>query len=265
MWAESGDKGAEMKKWRAIVADDEENLRIGICLMLEKLWPQLEIVAQAENGTQALTLIEEIKPDVVFLDIQMPGMSGVAVAKKVSSLCKVVFITAYDRYAVDAFESEAIDYILKPATDDRLQITIDRLIKQLEADQHHSRDNDNIQKVIQVLENRQIPEYLRLVKVKTGSDLRFVPVSEILFFKAEDKYTIVQTKDHEYLIKTPIKELEVKLDPNAFWRVHRSAIVNIDKIKVIKRSFTNQMMIGFEAIDQTITVSRSYEHLFKQM
>lgn len=254
-----------MKKWRAVVADDEENLRIGISLMLEKLWPQLEIVAQAENGAEALSMIEEKKPDVVFLDIQMPGMTGVAVAKKVSSFCKVVFITAYDRYAVEAFESEAIDYILKPATQQRLQVTIDRLKKHFDEKQHTVDESRGLQKAIQILENRQTPEYLRLVKVKTGSDLRFVPVSQIFYFKAEDKYTVVQTKDHEFLIKSPIKELEKQLDPKAFWRVHRSAIVNIDNIKVIKRSFTNQMLIGFDGIDQAIAVSRSYEHLFKQM
>ncbi len=254
-----------MKSWRAIVADDEENLRIGICLMLKKIWPQLDIVARAENGTEALAMIREKRPDIAFLDIQMPGMTGVAVAKKISSFCKVVFITAYDRYAVEAFENEAVDYILKPASEQRLQVTIDRLKKQLGQGTTGDGDDQRIQKVIQVMENRQAPKYLRLVKVKTGPDLRFVPVSQILYFKAEDKYTVVQTQDHEFLIKTPIKDLEGQLDPGRFWRVHRSAIVNIDQIKVIKRSFTNQMMIGFEGIDQTIAVSRSYEKLFKQM
>ncbi len=254
-----------MKKWRAIVADDEENLRVGISMLLKKLWPRLEIVAQAQNGHEALSLIEKEKPDMAFLDIQMPGMTGVEVAKKVSSFCKVVFITAYDHYAVQAFESEAVDYILKPATGERLKITIDRLKKHFEAGPGRHEDSNSIQKVIQVLANWQAPDYLRLVKVKTGSDLRFIPVSEIAYFKAEDKYTIVQTASHEFLIKTPIKDLEAQLDPTKFWRVHRSAIVNIDKIKVIKRSFTNQMMIGFDIIDRTIAVSRSYEHLFKQM
>jgi len=120
-------------------------------------------------------------------------------------------------------------------------------------------------KVLQVLENKDIPEYLRLIKVKTGSELRFVPVSQVLYFKAEDKYTIVQTPSNEFLIKTPIKDLENDLDPKHFWRVHRSAIVNIERIQTIKRSFTNQMIICFDQTDHTIAVSRSYEHLFKQM
>ena len=254
-----------MKKWTAIIADDEENLRVGISMMLEKLWPELEIVGQAENGPDALSLFEKEMPDMAFLDIRMPGMSGVAVAKKISSRCKVVFITAYDQYAVQAFESEAIDYILKPATMERLQTTITRLKKHFEAGTGPAGSRRDIDKVIQVLENRQAPDYLRLIKVKTGTDLRFVPVSEVIYFKAEDKYTIVQTPDHEFLIKIPIKELEEQLDPRTFWRVHRSSIVNIDRIKVIKRSFTNQMMIGFDSIDDTIPVSRSYEHLFRQM
>jgi len=122
-----------------------------------------------------------------------------------------------------------------------------------------------MKKIFRVLENRDVPETLRLIKVKTGAELRFVPVSEVLFFKAEDKYTVVQTALKEFLIKTPIKDLEKELDPDQFWRVHRSSIVNIEKIKLIKRSFTNQMMIAFEHTDQTLPVARSCEHLFKQM
>ncbi len=258
-------KGTAMKHISAIIADDEENLRISIVKLLERLWPQLNILGQAKNGIEALSLIEKIKPDIAFLDIQMPGMTGVEVAKKTAGSSKVVFITAYDQYAVQAFESEAMDYILKPVTTDRMQTTIDRLKKQLDIKNGSAGVDEKIQKVIQVLENRQTPDYLRLVKVKTGNDLRFVPVSQILYFKAEDKYTIVQTAVHEFLIKTPIKELERVLDPKFFWRVHRSSIVNIDKIYVIKRSFTNQMMVGFEGIDHTIAVSRSFEHLFKHM
>jgi len=254
-----------MKKFTAIIADDEENLRIGICILLERLWPELKVVGQAQNGIEAVSLIEDKKPDIAFLDIQMPGMSGVAVARKVSNTCKVVFITAFDQFAVQAFESEAVDYILKPVTQKRLETTIARLKKQL-IEQDSFPDFDlKMKKVLQVLENKDIPEYLRLIKVKTGSELRFVPVSQVLYFKAEDKYTIVQTAANEFLIKTPIKDLENDLDPKHFWRVHRSAIVNIERIQIIKRSFTNQMMIGFDQTDHTIAVSRSYEHLFKQM
>lgn len=254
-----------MKQFTAIIADDEENLRIGIGLLLERLWPELKILGQAQNGIEALSLINKKKPDIAFLDIKMPGMTGVKVAKKVSNVCKVVFITAYDQFAVQAFESEAVDYILKPLTPKRLETTIARLKNQLD-DQDRPRDFDaKMKKIIQVLENKDVPEYLRLIKVKTGSELRFVPVSQVLYFKAEDKYTIVQTAVNEFLIKTPIKELDNELDPNQFWRVHRSSIVNIERIQTIKRSFTNQMVIGFDQTDHSIAVSRSYEHLFKQM
>ena len=254
-----------MKQFTAIIADDEENLRIGMGLLLERLWPELKILGQAQNGIEALSLINKKKPDIAFLDIKMPGLTGVKVAKKVSNVCKVVFITAYDQFAVQAFESEAVDYILKPLTPKRLETTIARLKNQLD-DQDRPRDFDaKMKKIIQVLENKDVPEYLRLIKVKTGSELRFVPVSQVLYFKAEDKYTIVQTAVNEFLIKTPIKELDNELDPNQFWRVHRSSIVNIERIQTIKRSFTNQMVIGFDQTDHSIAVSRSYEHLFKQM
>ena len=254
-----------MKQVTAIIADDEENLRISICLLLKRLWPELKILGQAQNGIEAVSLIENEKPDIAFLDIKMPGLSGVAVAKKVSNACKIVFITAYDQFAVQAFESEAVDYILKPVTQKRLKTTIVRLKKQLIKQDRSPEFDLKMEKVLQVLENKEIPDYLRLIKVKTGSDLRFVPVSQVIYFKAEDKYTIVQTATNEFLIKTPIKDLENDLDPKHFWRIHRSAIVNIEKIEVIKRSFTNQMIIGFDQTDHTLAVSRSYEHLFKQM
>ena len=250
---------------RAVIADDEEILIQGLKIMLDRLWPELEICGEAQTGKEALALIEKTKPDIAFLDIKMPGLSGIQVAKKAYNVCKIVFITAYDHYAVEAFESEAVDYLLKPVTDSRLENTIVRLKNHLVSKPDHSELEIKMKKIIQVLENRDVPERLRLIKVKTGAELRFIPVSEVVFFKAEDKYTVVQTAQKEFLIKTPIKELEKELDPDQFWRVHRSSIVNIEKIKLIKRSFTNQMMIAFEHTDQIIPVSRSCEHLFNQM
>jgi DNA-binding LytR/AlgR family response regulator len=254
-----------MKKITAVIADDEENLRSVVIKFLEQLWPELEISGQAKNGDEALLLITQKKPDIAFLDIKMPGLTGVEVAKKVFDQCKIVFITAYDQFAVQAFESETVDYILKPVTQKRLKKTIDRLKKQLNNKNQTPVFDEKIKKIIQVMENNKAPEYLRLIKVKIGSELRFIPVSQVMYFKAEDKYTIVQTVESEFLIKTPIKDLENELDPKHFWRVHRSAIVNIERIKTIKRSFTNQMIIGFDQTGQKISVSRAYEHLFKQM
>ncbi|MDA3917000.1 MAG: LytTR family DNA-binding domain-containing protein [Deltaproteobacteria bacterium] len=252
-----------MKPVTAIIADDEENLRVGIENLLERLWPDLKIAGHAQNGIKALSLIEQEQPDIAFLDIKMPGMTGLKVAEQVAAFCKVIFITAFDQFAVQAFENEAMDYILKPVTQKRLEKTIERLKREFNTPDFSYGFDQKMKKIIQVLETSNMPEYLNLIKVRSGSSLRFVPVSQIIFFKAEDKYTVVQTPENEFLIKSPIKTLENRLDPKKFWRVQRSSIVNIERIQVIKRSFTNQMIIGFDKIDQNIAVSRSYEHLFK--
>lgn len=254
-----------MNSVTAIIADDEENLRISLSVLLARLWPELLILGQAKNGVEAVSLIEREPPDIAFLDIKMPGMTGLEVARKVSGKCRIVFITAFDQYAVNAFENEAVDYILKPLTEKRFQTTIDRLKKQTGKKQKDPDLDLKIKKILQVLDHQDVPDYLRLVKVKTGAELRFIPVSEVIFFKADDKYTVVQTATHEYLIKTPIRDLEQELDPKQFWRVHRSAIVNVEKIKSVRRSFTNRMMITLDQTGHTIPVSRACEHLFKQM
>jgi DNA-binding LytR/AlgR family response regulator len=252
-----------MKPLTAIVADDEDLIRAGVVRHLKRLWPELAVTGQAKNGMEALDLMEQTAPDIAFLDIQMPGMTGLEVAKKSRGRCSIVFITAYDQYAVQAFDSAAVDYILKPVNPDRLAVTIARLKKQcLPLD---PASQGQIQKVIQLIENRDPPDHLNLITVKTGDELQFIPVARVIFFKAEDKYTIVQTTSHEFLIKTPIRELADRLDPDRFWRVHRSAIVNVEKIQAIQRSFTNQMVIRFADTDRKIRVSRAYEHLFKAM
>ena len=255
-----------MRAYTAVIADDEAYLRTGLAGMLTELWPELEILGLAENGIQALEMIRDRQPDVAFLDIQMPGITGVAVAKKVSAHCRVVFVTAYDQYAVQAFEAEALDYILKPVDRQRLAATVDRLKKRLGRDGEPGGGVEaHVRRAVQILENRSAQDYLRLVRIKTGSEIRLLPVADIFYFKAEDKYTVVQAADREYLIKTPIKELETRLDPEVFWRVHRSAIVNIDRVGTVGRSFTNRMVIRFDGVDATVPVSRSREHLFKSL
>ena len=246
-----------MSRPTAIVADDEAILRRSIVSRLQRQWPELEIIGEAGDGIQALELIQTQKPDFAFLDIRMPGLGGMEVARQAEGPCRIVFITAHDQYAVDAFDAQAVDYLLKPVTEERLARTIERL------KQPPALGAPNVPSPLQT--PAAPPDYLRLIKVKTGSDIRFIPVAEIFFFKAEDKYTIVQTLTHEHLIRTPIKDLETRLDPTVFWRVHRSAIVNVDRIRVIKRSFTQQMRIGFQELEATIAVSRRYEHRFKQM
>ena len=262
-----------MTQLTALIADDEEMLRLEIKKKLNRLWPELEICALAKNGLEALEMIRRLRPSVAFLDIQMPGMTGLAVAKQTPGTTQVVFVTAYDQFAVQAFESEAVDYLLKPLMEERLVQTIARLKHRLtppeppaEPQTENPLDLEiKMKQIVRILENGSPPDRLRLIKVKTGSELRFIPVSEVIYFKAEDKYTIVKTQNSEFLIKTPIKTLTSQLDPERFWQVHRSAIVNIDKILKIKRSFTNQMQISFEGMADTLKVSRSFEHLFTHM
>jgi DNA-binding LytR/AlgR family response regulator len=249
----------------AIIAEDEENLRSNLRIMLQRLWPELHICGEAANGCEAIDLIERENPDFVFLDIKMPELSGFDVAKTVSNNQKIIFVTAYDQYAVQAFENEAIDYVLKPVTEERLEKTISRLKRRAMSPSIDSHLDSKIEKLIQLLGTKKSFEKLRLIKVKIGTEIQFVPVSHICFFKAEYKYTTVQTSQKEFIIKMPIKELEIRLDANLFWKIHRSAIVNIDKIFKIKRSATNRMLITFANIDKSLTVSKAYEHLFKDM
>ena len=254
-----------MNRPTAIIAEDEENLRTSLITMLEKLWPELHICGEAENGSEAIDLIEQEDPDIVFLDIKMPEISGIQVAQKISRKQKIVFVTAYDQYAVQAFEREAIDYILKPITEERLAKTIGRLKNWSTPPDGEPLLSDNISRLIKILDKQAPADKLRVVKVKTRTGIQFIPVSHIYFFKAEHKYTTVQTTKSEFIIKTPIKELESRLDADRFWKVHRSAIVNIDKIYKIQRSATNRMVITFANTDKSVTVSKAYEHLFKHM
>jgi len=254
-----------MKNPRAIIADDEKNLLTSLKKALNKLWPDLLICGQASNGKQAVDLIAKMRPDVVFLDIKMPGMSGIEVAKKIQGTCFIVFVTAFDNYALEAFENEALDYIVKPFEEKRLIKTINRLKKKILLNDDSPKVREKIENIFNRLNKDIKPSFLQLIKVKTGIEIRFIPVSEVLFFMAEDKYTTVKTQEKEFLIKKTIKELEIELNPEQFWRVHRSSIINIDKIKKITRSFSNQLIIVFEDTDRVVTISRAYAHLFKQM
>lgn len=249
----------------AIIAEDEENLRISLRIMLQQLWPELYICGEAGNGGEAMDIINREDPDYVFLDIKMPELSGLEIAKKISGNPKVIFVTAYDQYAVQAFENEAIDYVLKPINEERLKKTISRLKRRAMAPITESHFNTKIEKIINIIEDKEPVQKLHLIKVKMGAEIQFVPVSYICFFKAEYKYTTVQTSQKEFIIKMPVKELESRLDSDHFWRVHRSAIINIDKIHKIKRTATNGMVVTFANTDKTVAVSKAYEHRFKHM
>jgi len=254
-----------MPEIRAIIADDEEQLRSYLKSGLSAVWPELVICGEAGNGKEALKLIEKHRPDIAFLDIKMPGLSGMEVARKITGTCRVVFITAYDQYAVEAFENEAIDYLLKPVTDKRLEATVKRLQKQIATHEPPSELAGTMERVLSALEVKETSGYLRWIKVLHGDEIRLIPVDEVCYFQASDKYTVVMTKAGESLIKKSIRELSEELDPDQFWQIHRGTIVNATQIAKVKRSLTGRFVIKLKDLPETLTVSRTYTHLFRQM
>ena len=247
----------------AIVAEDEPILRAQLEGKLKKLWPELEIIASVEDGAAALEALEDRVPDFMFLDIQMPEMTGVEVARHVAGRAHVVFVTAYDQYAIQAFDTGAVDYILKPATDDRLALTIERLKARLAAPAPPADLNAVLaQLALQLSAGRQ---KLQWIKATVGQNLRLIPVNEVLFFQSDEKYTRVVLADGEALIKTPIRELIDGLDPEVFWQIHRSTLVNVNAIAAVTRDFRGQAHVKIKGKDESLVVSRIYSNLFKQM
>ncbi|HEX7607240.1 MAG TPA: LytTR family DNA-binding domain-containing protein [Usitatibacter sp.] len=245
----------------AIVAEDESILRTQLEGKLAKLWPELEIIASVEDGTAALEALEDRAPDFMFLDIQMPEMTGVEVARHVAGRSHVVFVTAYDQYAIQAFETGAVDYILKPATDERLAVTIERLKAKLASPPADL--NAVLARITEQIGGRK--ERLVWIKATLGQNLRLIPVAEVLFFQSDEKYTRVVMADGEALIKTPIRELLDGLDPEVFWQIHRSTLVNAGAIAAVTRDFRGQAHVKIKGKDESLAVSRIYSHLFKQM
>jgi DNA-binding LytR/AlgR family response regulator len=246
----------------AIVAEDEPILRAQLEGKLRRLWPELDIVASVEDGAAAVDALEEHKPDYLFLDIQMPEMTGVEVARQVGDRCHVVFVTAYDQYAIQAFETGAVDYLLKPVTDERLATTIERLKSRAAS------EPADLKAVLERLSDRingGKRERLQWIKATVGQNLRLIPVAEVLFFQSVEKYTRVALADGEALIKTPIRELLDGLDPEVFWQIHRSTIVNANAIAGVTRDFRGQAHVKIKGKDESLVVSRIYSHLFKQM
>ena len=255
-----------MRGPEAIIADDEAPLRAYLKSKLFDLWPELTISGEAANGLEALALIEKLRPAVAFLDIKMPGLSGLEVAGKISGNCRVVFITAYDEFAIKAFETEAIDYLLKPVTRERLEKTIQRLQKRLTAASGSQPEfGAAMEKLLAAIGSTEPMVWLKWIKVRHGEELRLISVDEICYFKAEDKYTLVRTLDNESLIKKSIQELAGELDPDQFWRIHRGSIINVHRIAGVHRSFAGRLIVKLKDLPETLTASRSYAHLFKQM
>ena len=250
----------------AVIADDEEQLRIHLKSKLSVLWPELTVCGEAQNGLEALAMIEACRPAIAFLDIKMPGLSGIEVAQKIRAECRVVFITAFDHYAIEAFESEAVDYILKPVTDQRLKKTVKRLKKQLADVPNPAPDiSATMDRLLSVLKDKQSAGFLKWVKARHGEEVRLIAIEDVAYFKAEDKYTVVKTLDGESLIKKSIRQLSEELDPELFWRIHRGTVINIRRISGVSRSFAGRLIVKLKDLPETLTVSRSYSHLFKQM
>lgn len=245
----------------AIIAEDEELLRGELREMLAAQWPELDIVAEAGDGVAAARAVEEMAPTLLFLDIEMPGRNGLEVARQASGRCHVVFVTAYDRYAVAAFEQGAVDYVMKPFTAARLDATIARLKGRIAGP---PADLTGILKSL-ATSLAQRKDYLRWITAAQGDSLRLITVDEICYFRADHKYTLVVTPDSEALIRRPLKALAEEVDPQAFWQIHRSAMVNVKEIAGVNRDFRGHLTVRLKQRKETLPVGENYMHLFKQM
>ncbi|MFH1123283.1 MAG: LytTR family DNA-binding domain-containing protein [Pseudomonadota bacterium] len=252
--------------YKAIIADDEKELRTYLRSLLSETWPELNVCGEAANGKEAVELVESRAPDIAFLDIRMPGLTGMEVAKRIARSCHIVFVTAYDRYAVEAFEREAVDYLLKPVSRERLMQTIGRIRERLEAT---SSPAPLLAEVVQQLLSRMPAQAgrdpLRWIRTQHRDSVRLIPVEEIDYFKADDKYTLVMTREGEFLIRKSIRELAEELDPGQFWQVHRGTIVNVSRIDRVSHSLTGRGIVKLKERPELLTVSRNYLHLFKHM
>jgi DNA-binding LytR/AlgR family response regulator len=246
----------------AVIADDEPLLREQLRARLARLWPELEIAHEMENGRGVEEIIAEHAPDLFFLDIHMPGVNGLEAARAIGARAHVVFVTAFDQYAVEAFEQGAIDYVLKPFNEERLSLTVQRLKERL------GRTPASLADLVEKLSGQIAPrggERLRWIKASVGSNVRLIPVEEVLFFQSDEKYTRVVTHEAESLIRKPIRELLEELDPHKFWQIHRATIVNVDHIASVRRGLKDQAEIALREHGETLVVSRAFTHLFRQM
>ena len=249
----------------ALIVDDEAPMRDQLRARLREVWPDLIIAGEAANGIDAMAMARSHKPDIVFLDIRMPGQSGIEAARHLYSDCHIVFVTAYDQYALDAFEQGAMDYLLKPVGAERLQISCERLRKRLQ--KAPADIGAQLRQLTQILQQGEAkkPEYLRWIQAQVGTSLRMISTKEILFFQSDEKYTLVQTAQAEMLIRKTLKELADELDPKEFWRIHRSTLVRVDAIAEVSRDDRGRQMLKVRNCPTALEVSRNHAHLFQQM
>jgi DNA-binding LytR/AlgR family response regulator len=254
----------------ALIADDEPLLRDALERMLAQAWPELDIVAQARNGREAIDLFVAHRPDVCFLDVHMPGTTGVEVARHIGRRAHLVFVTAFDEYAVQAFAQGVLDYLVKPVEPARLAETVARLQERLSAAQPALNTEALLQQLAASLQRASPQTHLRWLRASVGQTVRLVPVDDIDFLRSEEKYTMIAWRDdagepREAVIRTPLKELVPQLDSEHFAQVHRSVVVNLRAISHVTRGLNETADIHLKGREEILPVSRSYLHLFRQM
>jgi DNA-binding LytR/AlgR family response regulator len=267
---------------RALVADDERLLREQLKSRLSQVWPELQICGEARDGQEAVDKAEALRPDVVFLDIRMPGLTGLEAAREIVTLPswsgEIVFVTAYDEYAVAAFEQGALDYLLKPVEPERLAQTAQRVRARLQARQPRPTGQGNgpadeaaldalLAKLLDAQQSMGRATHheppMRWIQCTAGSTTKLIDVKDVLFFRSDEKYTRVQTREQEALIRTPIRELLPRLDGQQFWQIHRSTIVNLSAIAAVTRDDTGRQRVHISGHPEVLEVSRSFAHLFR--
>lgn len=245
----------------AVIAEDEPVLRAQLKELLGSIWPELVVAAVTEDGLQAMQALREHDPDVLFLDIQMPGLSGLEVARHASGRHHVVFVTAYDQYAVAAFEEGAVDYLMKPVTAGRLATACERVKARV------SSAPSNLDGLLDALAKRaaQTSPYLRWINASLAADVKLITVDEVCYFQSDTKYTRVVTEGTESLIRKSLKELSNELDPTQFWQIHRSTIVNVNAIAGVSRELSGGFVVKLKNRKETLPVSQQFAHRFRQM
>ena len=244
----------------ALIAEDEPLLLAQLKARLAEAWPELDIVAEAGNGEEALQQAETLRPDIAFLDIRMPVRSGLDVAREIGAGCHVVFVTAYDEYAVAAFDEGAVDYILKPPSPERIAKVVARLKARLAA---APLDLSALLAKLAPRDGGNGP--LKWIRASLGASMRMIAVDDVIYFQAGDKYTRVITADGEALIRKPIKELYEELDSETFWQIHRGTIVNLRAIERVDRDWRGEPVIALRDRNEKLAVSRTFAHRFKSM
>ncbi|MDH5539500.1 MAG: LytTR family DNA-binding domain-containing protein [Rhizobacter sp.] len=259
-----------MNRPTALIADDEPLLRERLRTLLGRLWPELDVVAQARNGREAIALFDLHAPQVVFLDVHMPGLNGIEAARAVARRAELVFVTAYERYAVQAFEQGAIDYLVKPFDEPRLADTVQRLKSRLALPTPPARDT--LDAVLETLSSElkrragtEAKAHLQWIRASVGSSVRLIPVEQVVYLRADEKYTLVVWEGGEALIRKTIRELADELDPSRFAQIHRSVIVNLHQVAQVNRGLNESAEVQLKGRRETLPVSRSYLHLFRQM